>query len=339
MGDVGGSASLICVNPGDGKMVWTAKIGVAGGERDPGTRSTPATDGKLIFAIGQAGEIVCAETETGKLKWQKHLEKDFGGSKPKWSWSESPLLDGDLMLCTPGGSKGTVVALKKDSGETAWQSSELKDAAHYTSLVPVDIGGVHQVLCLTEKSIAGIAVKDGKLLWRADRTGKVAVIPDPVYKDGIVFVTSGYGIGCNAFKVTESGGMFKAEEIYANKHLENHHGGLVLVGDHLYELDNKGGLKCAELATGKVAWENKSVGKGTIAYADGHLYCRSEASEKGGACNIALVEATPSGYKETGRFEQPDRSKTASWAHLVIFGGRLYVRDMDVLLCYDVKAK
>jgi len=229
--------------------------------------------------------------------------------------------------------------LKKDSGELAWQSTDLKEEAHYTSLVPVEIGGVRQAVVLTDKSVAGIAIKDGKVLWRASREGRTAVIPTPICKDGIVFVTSGYGVGCNAFKITADGGTFKASEAYSGKQVTNHHGGVILVGDHLYELDDQRKLKCVDFKTGKVVWENPSVGKGAVAYADGHLYCRSEASEKGGASNIALVEASPSGYKEKGRFTQPDRSNTAAWAHMVVIGGKFYVRDQDVLLCYDVKAK
>jgi outer membrane protein assembly factor BamB len=339
MGELGGASSLHCLKLADGKLAWTTKIGAAGGNRGSGPRSTPATDGTLVLALGQDGELVCADADTGALKWQKHLQKDFGGRKPNWWWSESPLLDGDLVLCTPGGSKGTVVALKKSTGDVAWQSADLKESAHYTSLVAVEIGGVRQVLVLTDQSVAGVAVKDGKVLWRADRPGKTAVVPTPIYKDGIVFVSSGYGVGCNAFKISADGGSFKAEEVYSGKQVTNHHGGVILVGDHLYELDDRRMLKCVELKTGKVMWEERSVGKGAIAYADGHLYVRSEAGEKGAPCAIALVEATPAGYREKGRFTQPDRSDAFAWAHPVVFGGKFYVRDQDVLLCYDVKAK
>lgn len=339
MGDVGGSSSLICLNAADGKTLWTAKLGAPGGSRDPGCRSTPATDGTLVIALSQGGEIVCVEAETGKPKWQKHM-KDFGGRKPGWDWSESPLLDGDHVLLTPGGSKGTVVALKKADGELVWQSKDLTDGAHYTSLLPAEIGGLRQYVVLTADSVAGIAAKDGKVLWRTDRKGKTAVIPTPIYKDGLVFVTSGYGVGCNAFKVTADGGAFKVEEAYSGKQVTNHHGGVVLVGDHLYGLDDTGKLKCVEFKTGKVVWEDRCVGKGSITYADGHLYCRSEAKEKQAAsCAIALVEATPQGYKEKGRFEHTERPVMASWSHPVVFGGKLFLRDMDTLYCYDVKAK
>ena len=336
LGDVGGSSSLIALNAADGKQLWTPKFGESGGKRNPGTRSTPSTDGTLVFAIGQGGELVCAEAETGKLRWQKSLEKDFGGQRPTWWWSESPLLDGDHVVCTPGGSKGTVLALKKTTGETVWQSAGLKDPAHYTSIVPVEIGAVRQYIVLTGASVSGIAAKDGRLLWRVARDGSRAVASAPLYKDGFVFVASGYGVGCNAYKVTGEGGTFNAAEAYSGKQLQNHHGGMILLGDHVYGLDDRSGMKCIELKTGKEVWSNPSVGKGSIAYADGHFVLRGEKEKQG---EIALVEATPAGYKEKSRFSLPDPAGQPTWAHPVVFGGRLYLRNQGVLHCYDVKAK
>jgi len=337
MGDLGDTCTLFALNVADGKILWKTRVGEAhtkGNQDWTGPRSSPATDGKLVIALGPMGELVCVDV-AGKEKWSKHLQKDFGGQVGGWKYSESPLLDGEHVVVTPGGSKGSVVALKKETGETVWQSSGLTDKAEYPSLVPVEIGGVKQYLILTQKSTAGIGAADGKVLWRTDRPGKTAVIPTPIFKDDYVFVASGYGVGCNLFKITMDGGAFKADEVYAGKQIMNHHGGVILVGDHLYELDDNQSMKCVEFKTGKVVWEEKSVGKGSIAYADGHFVVRSEK----GPGTIALVEASPAGYKEHGRFDQPERSKKNSWPHPVIIGGKLYLRDQDVLLCYDVKAK
>ncbi len=331
MGELDGKNKLIALNLSDGKILWTAEVGPTGNNRGPGPRSTPATDGTLVFALGQFGDLVCAEAATGKERWRKDL-KGFGGRVPGWHYSESPLLDGDRVVVTPGGSGGTVLALNKSTGETIWQSAEFKDGAQYASLVPAEIGGQRQYLILTMASVAGIAAKDGKLLWRADRPGRTAVCTTPVYRDGLLFVSSAYGVGCNAFSITAQGGAFKAEQIYSGQQMENHHGGVILLGDHLYATDNRS-LKCIELKTGKVVWEDRCVGKGSVAYADGHLVVRSEGGP------IALVKATPSEYRELGRFNQPDRSRERSWPHPVIFGGKLYIRDQDILLCFDVKAK
>jgi len=335
-GDVGDSSFLIALNAADGKQVWQTKIGLIEKPYDwQGVRSTPATDGTLIYALGAHGDLLCAEMATGKERWRKNLPRDFGGRVGGWKYAESPLLDGDHLVVTPGGKQGAVLALKKESGEPVWQSKEFTDGAQYPSLLPVEIGGIRQYVVFTMQSVAGIAAKDGKLLWRADRKGGTAICTTPVYRDGIVLVSSGYGVGCNAFKITSEGGAFKAEEIYAGTQMRNHHGGLIAFGDHVYGLEDGGQMKCLEIKTGKEVWADRSVGKGSIAYADGHFVVRSE----GGKGAVALVEATSSGYKEKGRFTQPDRSKKPSWPHPVIFGGKLYIRDQDVLFCYDVKAK
>jgi len=266
------------------------------------------------------------------------METDFRGTNPGWGYSESPLIDGDNVVCIPGGKKGAVIALNKVTGDTVWQCADIKDEAAYTSLVPTEISGKKQYLLLTFKTIAGIAPDTGKVLWRAVRNGETAVIPDPIQKDGYVFTTSGYGVGCNVFKVNGD----SADEVYSdantinkkNDRTANHLGGMVLVGDHLYGT-NERNLRCLELKTGKLVWENKCVGKGSIMAADGNLIVRSE----GGKGSIALVEASPAGYKEHGRFDQPERSKSNSWPHPVVAGGKLYIRDQDVLLCFDLKAK
>lgn len=334
MGDEAGTSYLLALNRSDGKVVWRAPVGPAGdGGGYPGSRSTPATDGALVFALGPEGDLVAVESAGGKERWRKSLRADFGGRVGPWKYSESLLLDGDRVVCTPGGRKGTVAALKKASGETLWQGAELQDPAEYTSLVPADLGGVRQYVVFTMENVAGVSAADGKLLWRAAREGSTAVVPTPIHRDGIVFVASGYGVGSNAFRVEAEGGKFRARQIYSGDQLEVHHGGVLLLGDHLYALDDRGSMRCVEFKTGKEAWSDRSVGKGSIAYADGHFVVRGEDG------SVALVEATPSGYRERGRFHPPDRSGDPSWPHPVVFGGRLYLRDHQVLHCYDVKAK
>ncbi|HEV3027030.1 MAG TPA: PQQ-binding-like beta-propeller repeat protein [Planctomycetota bacterium] len=342
MGEAGNAFNLVALSAADGKVLWTTKIAdlpekAVKNERDyPGPRGTPCTDGSLVITLAPYGDLLCADASTGKEKWRKQAGRDFGaGGRSDWMYAESPLLDGDTVVFSPGGSKGTVAALKKETGEPIWQSADLTDAACYSSLVPAEIGGKKQYLILTASHVAGIESATGKVLWKIERKGKVAVIPDPVYKDDIVFVSSGYGLGCNAYKISGGADGWKAEEIYSGPQIINHHGGVLLVGDHLYELDDKNKLKCADIKTGKIAWEEPSVGKGSIAYADGHLIVRSEKNPG----TIALVDASPEGYKERGRFNPPDASKKQIWPHPVIIGGKMYIRDQDVLLCYDVKAK
>jgi outer membrane protein assembly factor BamB len=333
-GDKGESGLAVALNVTDGQVAWTAKIGKPGGG-PPGPRSTPTVDGNWVFVLGQHGDWVCLESATGKEVWRKHLVKDFGGKHGGWLYAESPLVDGNQVVCTPGGSRGAVVALNKKTGEVVWQSKEFTDAAEYSSIIIATLGGTRQYVQFTGQSVAGMAPDTGKLLWRAPRQGQTATVPTPIVHDDHVYVASGYGVGCNLFKITKTGDEFKAEEVYANKVMVNHHGGVVRIGEYLYGHSDGKGWVCQEFKTGNQVWSDKSVGKGSLTCADGHLYLRGE----GGKGPIALVEATPDGYKQKGRFDQPDRSKENSWPHPVIAGGKLYIRDQDVLLCYDVKAK
>ncbi|HTL17828.1 MAG TPA: PQQ-binding-like beta-propeller repeat protein, partial [Patescibacteria group bacterium] len=322
----------------DGKPTWSAKLAKAGEVGQPafeGPRATPTTDGELVFAVSQWGDLVCYQADSGKEVWRKDYTKDFGGSAPFWGYSESPLIDGDKVVVTPGGGQGTVVALNKKTGAVVWQSKELTDPAHYSSLIVEDIGGVRQYIVLTPANVAGISAADGKLLWKASRKGNVAVIPTPVFSDNFVYVTSGYGVGCNLFKVTPDSGKFSAEQVYANKVMVNHHGGVIKVGDFVYGYSEGKGWTCQDFKSGSAKWQEKEkLGKGSLVYADGHFILRQE-DRKG---SVALIEASPDGYKEHGHFDQPDRSNKNSWPHPVVAGGRLYLRDQDVLLCYDLQA-
>lgn len=334
MGDVGDSGYVHALELGGGRKIWSAKVGRPGGNYE-GTRSTPTVDGDRVYALGQWGDLVCLDAATGTELWRKNLEKDFGGKMMSgWGYAESVLVDGDKVVCTPGGDKGTILALNKLTGEPVWRTEDFTDEAAYSSIVPAAIGGVRQYVQLTGDSVVGVAPDTGDVLWRAQRPGKTAVIPTPIVHNDHVFVTSGYKVGCNLFRITKEGEKFKAEQVYAKPDMENHHGGVVLVGDHVYGTSGNQ-LVCLELMTGKVAWKDRSVGKGAVAYADGHLYVRSEGNDG----MVALVEATPQGYREKSRFDQPDRSNRQSWPQPVIVGGKLYLRDQDLLLCYDVKGR
>jgi outer membrane protein assembly factor BamB len=340
-GDKGEESFVEALNLADGKPLWSSKLGKAGtgGQGQPqfeGPRATPTTDGELVFAVSQWGEMVCLQADTGKEVWRKDYTKDFGGACPMWGYAESPLIDGEKVIVTPGGGQGALVALNKKTGAVIWQSKDFTDSAHYSSVIISELGGVRQYIQLTPSSVAGIGAADGKLLWKAPRKGNVAVISTPVYDDGFVYVTSGYGAGCNLFKVNAESGKFSTEQVYANKIMANHHGGVVKVGDCVYGYSEGKGWTCQDFKTGEAKWqEREKLGKGSVAFADGRLYLRQE--DKNGT--VAIIEASPEGYREHGRFEQPDRSSKKSWPHPVIAGGKLYLRDQDVLLCYDVKAK
>jgi outer membrane protein assembly factor BamB len=319
--------------------VWSAKVGrVGGGSGYPGPRATPTVDGDRVYALGQFGDLVCVAAADGKEIWRKNLERDFDGRMMSgWGYSESVLVDADKVICTPGGSEGTLIALDKASGKTVWRSKDFTDSAAYSSIVPADIGGKRTYIQLTGDSVAGVDAANGEVLWKAPRKGATAVIPTPVYSDNHVFVTSGYNVGGDLFRITppaQAGGKFEVKEVYHTDDMEVHVGGVVLVGDHLYGVSDSF-LTCIEFKTGKRTWRDRSVGKGAVVYADKHLYVRADATPG----EVALVEANPQKYVERGRLEQPDGSGRNTWAPPVIADGRMYLRDQDVLLCYDIKAK
>jgi outer membrane protein assembly factor BamB len=245
------------------------------------------------------------------------------------------------VVVTPGGPKATMVALNKTTGEVIWKAAIDKQGpdrkrrysvAAYASAVAAEIGGVLQYVQFLDGGVVGVAAADGKWLWSYDAPASgTANCTTPVVRNGIVLDAAAYNVGAGAARIAKKDSGFEAEQIYFIKDLQNHHGGFVLVGDCFYGTSGAE-LYCVEFATGKVMWHDKSVGKGSIAAADGRLYVRSENGP------VALVEASPTAYAEKGRFDQPDRSKEKSWPHPVIVGGKLYLRDQDVLLCYDVKA-
>ena len=334
MGDDGSDSYAHCYSLADGKHIWSTKIGKAGAPgwgNFQGSRSTPTVDDGMVYVIGQYGEAACLKASDGSVVWSKHIVNDFGGKQPEWGYSESPLIDEGKFICTPGGGKGAILALATKTGEIVWRTEGFKDNAHYSSMVCSEIEGLKQYVQLTDSSVVGVGT-DGKVLWRGERKGRTAVIPTPVVKGNKVYVTSGYGVGCNLFEVTKSGAEFSAKEVYSKKTIADQIGGVVLVGDYIYGHCDAKGWTCQKFDTGDIMWSEKGqVGKGSIAYADGCLYIRAETK---GA--VGLIEATPEGYKEMGRFIQPDFGKPQTWAHPIIAGKKLYLRDQNNLFCYDI---
>ncbi|HEY7153918.1 MAG TPA: PQQ-binding-like beta-propeller repeat protein [Gemmataceae bacterium] len=332
---------VLALSAKDGKKIWSTRIGNVGEPNQkppyPGSRSTPTVDGDALYVLGSDGDLACLDAAKGGISWKKSLRADFGGKPGIWAYSESPLIDGDVLVCTPGGEQATLVALNKKNGETIWKASVLSgNQAAYASAIAATVGGVKQYIQFLGGGLVGVAAKDGKLLWRYDKIKGITNCTTPLFHDGCVFVSAtdrrGGSSGGALLRLTADGEGVSAKEIYRIKDLANHHGGVVRVGDALYGTNNTS-LVCIDFKTGATKWDNRSVGKGSIAAADGRLYVRSEKGP------VALVEATPSGYKEISRFDQPDRSDKPSWPHPVIASGRLYLRDQGVLLCYDVKER
>jgi outer membrane protein assembly factor BamB len=324
----------------DGKRVWSQRIGKVGNPDQqpnyPAARSTPTVDGEWLFAFGSDGDLACLERATGKVRWQKNVRQDYGGQPGIWAYSESPLIDGEAVVCTPGGSNATLVALSKKTGDGIWKCAVPGDEqAAYTSALVIEVGGVRQYIQMVQKGLVGVEAKTGKLLWRYNRTvkGSPAVIPTPV-ADGDFIYSGGAMAGGGGVRLKANGGAFEAEQVYFSPKLPTSVGGAVKVGEYLYGT-SAAGLLCLEFTTGTVKWDDRSVGAASLCYADGRLYLHGENGE------VALVEATPEGYHEKGRFkptDPPDRGASKAWAYPVVVNGRLYIRDIGTLWCYDVKA-
>jgi len=348
MGNRGDDEIVWALSEADGKTLWVTRLGPVFNQQAPqgkeGPGCTPTVDGDRLYVLGLGGDVTCLEVKDGKRVWQRSLQTDFGATPPTWSYRESPLIDGDKVICTPGGEDATLVALDKMTGKTIWKSQVPGGPkAAYASAIAINFDGQREYVQLTQKALVGVAASDGKFLWRYDRCANSHGIncSTPVYHDGQVFAASAYGTGGGLVKLSkDDNGGVKAEEVYFSRKMQNHHGGMILTEGCLYGANggNEGGaLVCLDFQTGNVLWDERDdserrAPKGSIAMADGRLYYRTE---KGA---VLLIEPNPKQYIERGRFEQPDRSEKPAWAHPVIANGKLYLRDQDLLLCYDIKS-
>jgi outer membrane protein assembly factor BamB len=368
MSNRGDDEFVWCLSERDGRELWALRLaaalteGMAQGKE--GTGCTPTVDGERLYVLGQSGDLACLQAKDGKVIWRRNLTNDLGGRLPTWRYNESPLVDGDKVVCTPGGKEATIVALNKLTGELIWKTavpdpsggnSEGPDGrprrpgfresgASYSSAIAFDFGGQREYAQFIAKTLVGVAASDGKLLWRYDRPANKSYIncSTPLYHDGLVLAASAYGAGGGLVKLSKnaSGGI-KAEEVWFSKNMENHHGGMLILDGALYGSNggNGGGyLVCLDFKTGDVLWNEKDadkrrVSKGSVAFADGRIYYRTEAG------TVLLIEPSRKEYVERGRFEQLDRTKKPAWTHPVLANGKLYIRDQDMLFCYDVKAK
>jgi outer membrane protein assembly factor BamB len=328
-GQQGDQQFVLAIDIKTGKQLWTTPFGKSyANDKGNGPRGVPTVDGNRLYALASDGTLVCLDIKTGKRIWDVSLVKRFEGRVPHWGYSESPLVDGDRVITTPGGPGASVVALAKATGELLWKSES--DPAGYSSPVPADIGGSRDVIVFTARAAVGLDMKSGKLQWRYDKVAnRTADIATPIVHGDHVFLSSDYGTGCALLKLTPSGGSAGVSEVYFNKDMRNHYCTSVLVGDYLYGYSSSI-LTAMKFMTGETAWRDRAGGKGNLIFADGHLYCLSENGVMG------LVEATPAGYKEKSRFEI-NKGANPTWTPPVISDGRLYLRDQDNLSCYDIK--
>jgi outer membrane protein assembly factor BamB len=330
----------------DGKPIWTTRVGNVGNPNQnptfPKARSTPTVDGDSIYALGSDGDLVCLETKSGKIRWQKNLRKELGGKPGEWAYAESPLIDGDALIVTPGGPEATMAALNKKTGTVIWKSAVPGgDAAGYASAIVVEGGGRKQYVQLLSKGLVGVDAKTGEFLWRYKDVAKgPAQAFTPVARAGYVYCGA-LGVGGGLARLKADQGGVAAEQVYFARGLPNGFGGAVLVGDYLYGTEVQEHLIAVEFTTGKVMWKADDLGMASLAYADGLLYVHSTKGD------VVLVEPTPEAYREKGRFTPPAPPKhkkigeyeEVAFSYPVIANGRLYIRDLETLWAYDIKAR
>ncbi|MBL8826148.1 MAG: PQQ-like beta-propeller repeat protein [Planctomycetaceae bacterium] len=354
LGDRGEQEFLIAVdvkNATDGsvKAVWSVEIGAKfdfkGNQWSAGPSATPTVDGDRIYALSGNGDLVCVNT-AGKEVWRKHLPTDLQaqvnpiGGGPKnlgWGFTWSPLVDGERLICTVGGPLGTVAALNKQTGEVVWRSTELTEQAAYTSPILAEFDGVRQYIVLTNQGLRGIAAADGKLLWKHDHRLGTEVVSSPIIHGSLVHITVGTANGNDIVEVKRDGDKFVVEELYSGNNLSNHHGNVVRVGDYVYGSGARQGFGCQKLPSGELAWTERKIPTGSMTYADGKLFCYGE-----GDGTLHLLEANPTACNILGKAKIPTASTNRKpsgkiWTPPVVSGGRLFVRDQELIFCYDVK--
>lgn len=346
-GNVVGEGRILCLKESDGSLIWSVHPPLESrlykhGKGDGG-RGTLTVDNGLVYAEGGGGDVTCLKADSGEVVWTKHLKDDLGGSVPGWGFSESPTIDGNNVIVTPGGKDGAVVALNKLTGEVVWRSSDVGDKAHYCTAVVVESHGVRQVITFTggtgnkrepgaSPRVVGLDAETGDLLWSYEKSAnRTANVSTPLFHNDAVFSASAYGTGGGLARLTKTNDGFVAEPAYFENKIQNHHGGLVLVDGFVYGTGSKT-LICMNFETGEIVWQERSAGKGAVTYADGHIYLYGEKNK------VALVEANPKEYVEKGMFAV-EKGKFPTWAHPVVANGRLYLRDMEKLTAYDIKQK
>lgn len=332
MGNVGGDEMVMSLKLDGGNGLWQVRSGAPFREgQGNGPRSVPTVDGELVYSLGASGDLTCLVAASGEIRWRKNILTEFGGNNIQWGICESVLIDGDRLICTPGGNGATVVALNKQTGNMIWKAAA-GGPAGYASAIATDVGGVRQYVQFTSGGTIGVRAEDGQVLWKDQNSANgTANCSSPVAFGDAVFTASGYGTGGALLHLRSRNGETQASFAWGTKDMKNHHGGMIVLDGFLYGSNDPGILTCIDLKSGKVRWQNRSVGKASLAYVDGNLIVRSEDGP------MALVAAVPTAYNELGRFEPTDRSGRKTWPYPVVSHGKLFLRDQDTLQCYDLR--
>ena len=319
----------------DGKPRWQADNGPAWTRDHPGTRGTPTIDGDRVYHESPLGELTCYDAQSGKKIWGLNILQEFGGQNITWALAESVLIDGDRLICCPGGDKASVAALDKRTGKTVWASPPLDHESSFCSPVMVEHGRTRMIVTMTDRAVVAFAPADGRIIWRHPYQNQRQNHPiSPIYSNGMLYVTSGYGKGAIGLRLADDGRSVK--QVWEQPSQDPVHGQAVLVDGYVYASSHQsigGKWSCVEFATGKLMWQDACVGKGgSVVFADGMLYCYSETGV------VGLVRPSSRQCHLVSTFKVP-LGDGSHWAHPVVSNGRLFIRHGNVLMCYAVSAR
>lgn len=329
LGARGGTEHVMAFDEATGKKLWDVAHGARfNNDQGDGPRGTPTVDGAQLYAYGASGDLAAMDAATGKVIWKINVLERFGGRNITWGLSESPLVLRDRVIVNAGGPGASIVAVNKKDGGVLWRSQG--DQAGYSSGILHEVGGTPQAIFFTGQRAVGVDTRDGRLLWSYDRvSNRTANIATPIARGNHVFLSSDYGTGAALLELRPNGKSIDAREVYFTREMRNHHASSVLVGQHLYGFSSAI-LTAMKFDTGEVAWRDRSVGKGSVIFADDRLYLFSENGV------VGLAEANPAAYREHGRFQLRTGSRP-TWSHPVVANGKLYLRDQDTIYAYNVR--
>lgn len=318
----------------DGKLLWKSPNGQAWHGASPGSRTTPTYNEGRLYHMNPHGRLAALEAASGKEIWAVDLKERFDAQYGVWALAENVVVEGNKVLCLPGGPKGRAVALDKRTGQTLWVNTEIPDTAAYCSPTVVTHAGRRQWITLTQKLVLGVDVETGKLLWSAPFVPKSPQNAlTPVYHDGYVFVACGHSTGGTLFRIDQEAGTAKV--VWHRQDLDNCHGGALLIDGKLFGCGCRMGGRnfyCVDFLTGRSIKLDKSLGKVGITAADGMIYALNHRG------TMSLVAVTPDGFEVVSQFELKKKPDNTYLAHPVVCGGRLYLRCQADLFAFDIRA-
>ncbi len=327
----GNYEELICLDEKSGEQLWKHRLGtVFVNEMGSGPRSSPIVDDGLVYAIGARGNLHAVDAKSGEKAWSRNLTREYGTRIPRWGYSSSPLVEGNLLLVELGGKRGyAFAAFDKKTGNIVWHSES--DQPGYSSPIVITMHGKKQVVFFSAYGLQALSLDDGKLLWKHswDTNYNVNAAIPLFYPPNNILISSSYGVGAALVEVNKSGGRFETKQAWFTKRFKNHFNSSVLIGDYVYGFDNAI-LKCLDVRTGEEKWKARGFSKGSLIAADGKLIVLGEQGR------LALVEATPDEYQEISSF-QPLSGKC--WSSPSLANGRLYVLNEKELISFDIRSK